>query len=108
MVLLFLLGGLGMYLWTAGHYAGDGPLVAAGLYTLLPYHLFDLYTRGAIAEFGALAVAPFLFLGIDWIASSSRQRGGVALIAISTACLLLMHNLSAVMAAPFAGIYLLC
>jgi 6-pyruvoyl-tetrahydropterin synthase-like protein len=100
----FFLSGLGTYFWLRRHATPTGALIAAILYMYLPYHFVDLYVRGSLSELTALAVLPFLFLGIDTMFSRSAYKG-VIVTAISSAGLVLSHNLSAFMAIPFAALY---
>jgi hypothetical protein len=98
-------GAVGVLLWVrrwAGEPAGA---LAAILYLLAPYHLVDLYVRGALAELGALAVLPWLFLSLDVLLEDSDGRRGVLWVASSSAALVATHNLSALMAIPLAAAY---
>lgn len=106
-VALFALGAWGMFLWLREHYGVTGALLAAILYLFVPYHFVDIYVRGAMAEFTALAFFPFLFYGIDLSYSPGRLRAGMAVTAGATASIILTHYLSALMIAPFALIYFL-
>jgi hypothetical protein len=87
---LLLLSGLAMRLWLRE--IGGHPIGAA-LYMLAPYHLYDFYVRGALAEFGAYVWFPLIALGIH------RRRP--SLIALSYAGLILTHLPSAVLASVF-------
>lgn len=102
--LVFVAGGLGMYLWTRSYARHTGAVVAAILYMYAPYHFVDLYVRGAMSEFTALALLPFLFLGIDRSLSGDGKKGCM-IVALSGAAIVLTHNLSALMIAPFALLY---
>lgn len=102
--LVFLAGGIGMYLWTKPHTRHSGAMVAAVVYMYTPYHFVDLFVRGALAEFTALALLPYLFLGIDRSLSGDGKQGAI-IIALSGATIVLTHNLSALMIAPFAILY---
>ncbi|RME11166.1 MAG: hypothetical protein D6802_07435 [Ardenticatenia bacterium] len=74
-------------------------LLAALTYTYLPYHLADIYQRGALAETWAFVWWPLL-LGAVW-----EHR--LVLLAISTAGLLLTHNLSVLLILPVIGLWML-
>lgn len=105
LLLALAAGAAGAYAWTRQRLGPWGGLAAGTLYLFAPYHLLDVYVRGALAEFTALAVLPWLFLGIDLAA---RRRGslGPAVIAVATAGIVSTHNLSAFLVAPFAAAYL--
>ena len=92
---------LGRALW--GRMAG---LVSASAYLLAPYHLVDLYVRGAQSESTALIFLPLIFLGIlmlfrnKCIAGTVLFSGGIFGIMIS-------HSLTTMLFMPFALIYFL-
>ena len=65
------------------------PLVGAIVYMAAPYHLLDLYVRGAFAEFAGYAVLPLLMLAIRRLAD--RPRAAPVLLAVAYAALLLTH-----------------
>lgn len=89
--------GLAMHAWLRREEVGGGvALLGAIAYMAAPYHLLDHYIRGAYAEFAAYAFLPLAALGIRWIAD--RRRGGVAILALSYAGLLLSHLPTAVLA----------
>lgn len=99
------IGALGALLWTRRHVGLAGAVVASALYLLAPYHYVDLFVRGAYSEFAALALLPWLFLGLDLCGIEALRRRGVVTVALATAGIVLTHNLSAVMIAPFAAAY---
>ena len=103
--LLFFAGAWGMFLWVRRHAGLTGGMIAAILYLFVPYHFVDLYVRGAFAEFSALAAFPWVFIGIDRIIDEPDRSLGIIATACSTAALLLCHQLSALMIAPFAVLY---
>ena len=67
--------------------------LAAILYTYSPYHGVNLYVRGALAEFTAMAVLPFVFVGLEQLRQG--HRGGGPMFALSLAALILAHPLIA-------------
>jgi len=102
---LFLFGAMGMFLWTRRHYSTSGAILSAILYLFAPYHFVDIYVRGALAEFSALAFLPYLFLGIDLSFSEHFKFRGILLVIFSSAAILITHNLSLIMIAPFSMLY---
>ena len=78
----FLLSGLTMYAWLRGW--AKRPLVGALAFMAAPYHVFDFYGRGALAEFLAIALIPAVALGLRRLADG--RRSGFA-IAASAACI---------------------
>lgn len=105
LVAILLAGAIGTYCWTRRRFGPAGAFVSATLYLFAPYHFVDLYVRGALAELAALGLLPWLFFGID-LAATRRGRAGPAVVALSTAAIVVSHNLSAFMIAPFAAAYL--
>lgn len=103
-VAFFYLGSAGIFLWIRRHHGFYASFLSAVLYLFAPYHFADIYVRGAFAEFVAIGLTPFLFLGMD-MAFSEKWFKGLALMSITTAALILFHTLSAVMIAPSAAIY---
>ena len=100
---------LGMYLFARLH-LGRGPaVVAAGVYAALPYHLVDLYVRGALAEFLAFAWFPLILWSLHRLlrgqAADRLRRAGIA--ALLLAALVITHSLSAMIFAPVAAAYAL-
>jgi len=67
-------------------------LVGALVYTYLPYHLADVYRRGALAESWAFVWWPVIMWGV-W-----REHWGATVLGL--AALVLTHNLSALLFAP--------
>lgn len=83
--LLLLGSGFAMYGWLARR--GTRPLLGASLYMLAPYHLVDLYVRGALAEFAAFVWIPLIALAIEAL----PKRWAWPLLAASFAALILSH-----------------
>src|SRR4051812_38568451 len=75
----YALSGVAMYAWLRN--AAPRPLLGAMAYVVAPYHAFNFYSRGAIAETLATALLPFVMIGIRRLARG--ERGGYALAAVS-------------------------
>jgi hypothetical protein len=80
-------------------------VVAGAAYMYIPYHLADLYVRGAIAESLAFVWFPLILWG--WERILRRRRAGVPLLGVSLAGLILTHSLSLVFFGPFLALYML-
>lgn len=100
--LSFLVAALGMYVWMRDFWPYWPALVAAAVYTYVPYHLANAYVRGTISEHWAQALAPWLFWQMGRVA---RGKEGGARLALLVAALILTHNLSAFLLIPAALIY---
>ncbi|MCE5258936.1 MAG: hypothetical protein LLG44_07765, partial [Chloroflexi bacterium] len=102
-----LLAALGSY-WLARelcprHWVG---LVVAAVYTLAPFHLVNIYVRGdSLGEFYAMAWFPLVILGIYRL-RRLRSPGAAAFLAFVFAALILSHNISALVFAPLALLFL--
>jgi hypothetical protein len=92
-----LISGAGVYLWLKGQC--ERPLPWALLFMVAPYHLFNFYLRGALAEFVATAALPFVMLGIRQIALG-RPRA-FACTAVAYAVLVMSHLPLALLASVF-------
>lgn len=79
--------------------------VAAILYTYAPYHGVNLYVRGALAEFTAMAVLPYVFVGLEQLRKG--RRWGFVVFALSYAALILAHPLIAFPATFFIAVYII-
>jgi hypothetical protein len=84
-----------------------GSALAACAYVLAPFHLVNVYVRGdSLSEFWAFVWFPLILWAVG---ETIETRGGKAaiLLALSLAGLVLTHNVSAVLFAPFIVIYAL-
>ena len=82
-----LLSGAGVYLWLKDQ--SRAPLVGALLFMLAPYQLFNFYQRGAIAEFFATAVLPFVLWGMKRMIDGKPRS--FALTALAYGTLVMSH-----------------
>jgi hypothetical protein len=103
--LAFLGGALGTWLWVRRHLGPWGGVLAAVLYLYAPYHFVDLYVRGAMAEFAALALLPWVLLGVDRVVERPFSPGPLAALAAAAAGVVLTHHLSALLVLPMAAVY---
>lgn len=79
--------------------------LVAIFYMAAPYHMTDIYSRVAVGEVVALTVAPILVLGLYQLTDDDSHAARN--IAISAAFLILSHNLSAVLFAIMAAVYVI-
>jgi hypothetical protein len=80
----FVASGLAMYAWLKGN--SRAPLFGSLLFMAAPYHVLDFYSRGAIAEFIAIAFIPLVALGLR-----RASEGRLILCTIAYAGLILTH-----------------
>ncbi|MDI1296118.1 MAG: integral membrane-like protein [bacterium] len=83
--ILLALSGMTMHIWLAER--GTRPMIGALLYMAAPYHLMDIYVRGALAETAAFTLLPLVALGIARL----PRRNGFLLLCLSFAGLLITH-----------------
>ena len=83
----YLASGLAMYWWLNGH--SRAPLTGALIFMAAPYHVYNFYQRGALAEFCATAFLPVVMVGIRRM--TMRQSGGFALTSIAFAAMAVTH-----------------
>lgn len=113
-----LLAGVSMYLLAKEFWGKIGGIVSALLYTYAPYHALNMYVRGAIGELWAYGILPLAFFALykifkslevsnASITSKSKIKSQkslwmwVSISAISYACIVVSHNLTAMMVTPF-------
>ena len=109
----FLVAAWGMFVlarrWFQSEWAG---LVTAVSYTIAPFHLVNVYVRGdSLAEFWAMAFYPLVILAADNTLqldqTVQQKRKNVLFLAVTYACLILSHNISALIFSPFLIFYIL-
>ena len=99
---------LGMYLFARLHLDRGPALVAAVVYTYLPYHLIDLYVRGAVAEFLAFVWFPLVLWAFHRLIEDSEQHvlAWLASASLSLVALGITHSLSALIFGPVLAGYI--
>ena len=92
-----------------------GAALAASAYVLAPFHLVNVYVRGdSLSEFWAFVWYPLILWSAGRLIASAEQQHLTAAtlpqfvcLSLSLAALVLTHNVSALIFAPFAAIYAL-
>lgn len=97
-ILGFFIAAIGVYFLVKKIAGQTAALLSSVLYTYFFYHAVLIYVRGALAEFFALAIIPFVFLSLQ---KNSLWFG------ISFAFLILAHPLIAFPMLFFLGFYLI-
>ncbi len=102
----FLFGAAGMYRLARRWFGRQAALLSTLAFTYLPYHLVDIYVRGALAEFWALAWFPWVLLAADALVERPDRRR-VAAFGLAYGALIWVHSLTAILFTPFLGLFLL-
>jgi hypothetical protein len=109
--IFFAAAAVGMYEWAQRVlHSRVGGWLAAVAYTVTPYHLVNVYTRGdSLSEFAAFAFYPLILWGFDRLAKRPCLRRMVP-PALAYAGLVVTHNLSAFIFSlcillPYAAFY---
>jgi hypothetical protein len=91
--------GLSMRAWLRLHVAPGPAFLGALAFMAAPYHLYDIYVRGALAESCAYAFLPLLAIALRRLADG--RRGAFFLFAGAYAVLILSHLPSTLLASLF-------
>ncbi|GIK44049.1 MAG: hypothetical protein BroJett011_78820 [Chloroflexota bacterium] len=99
-----LLSGLSMYLFVRRLLGPQAGLIAALTYVYLPYHLFDLYVRAALAESVGFVFVPLIMWGF-YEAVTRPRLTALLWAAAAYAALMFTSNLLALLFTPILGLY---
>ena len=100
MAIGFLLSGVGAYFWLSRKFGSIAGLVGSIFYLFAPYHLLNVYVRGALAENFAYGFLPFVFWSIEEIYRSTKTKFWTLFLIFSLSGLLLSHNLVSAISLP--------
>lgn len=98
------LSSIGMYLLGKRFFDKKTGLLAATFFIFFFYRTITIFIRGAWAEFFAMSILPFVFLGLDSIYRNKNLRGSF-LFSISLGLLVLTHPLIAFPTFFFIGLF---
>jgi hypothetical protein len=102
-----ILSGLTMYLFVRRMLGQPAGLIAALIYVYIPYHIFDLYVRAALAESVGFVFVPLVLWGFYESVAQPRLRA-ILWGALAYAALMFTSNLLALMFTPILGLYVAC
>jgi len=96
------LSSIGMYLLGKRFFDKKTGLLAATFFTFFFYRMITIYIRGAWAEFFAMSILPFVFLGLDNLYRGNKRP---FLFSLSLGLLILAHPLIAFPTFFFIGLF---
>ena len=88
-LIVLVAGGFAMRAWLRVHAGERRALVGAIAYMAAPYHLYDIYARGALAEATSYASVPLIMLALARLGQGKTRY--LPLLALGYAALLLSH-----------------
>jgi len=100
-----LLGAYFMFLLASHFWGLWGGLLGAIFYTWVPYHALDIFVRGAMSEFMAIAFFPAIFWVVAEIINNKKRYWPQ--LAFFYAALLLSHNIMAMLFTPLLGAWVI-
>ena len=103
-ILGYIISALTMFLLIDALLGKWPALVSSLLYTYVPYKAVEVYVRGAMSEFWALAIFPVIFWAIYRFIKTEKKKYFIW-FSISIALLVITHNLMTLIFAPFAIVW---
>jgi len=104
-VFFWIISGVGMYILAKEFWGPAGGFVSAIAYLYAPYHIQDLYVRGAFPEFSAFAYFPIILFAFFKL-NQKIQKRFIALAVISCFLLWVTHSLMGMLFYPLVICYL--
>lgn len=89
---------VGCFLWLRRKFNNLAGFVGAVVYTLFPYHLWDITKRGSLGEVLAMGIIPFIFWGVD--------IENIPFLSLCIGLLILSHNTLALLFLPIVFCYI--
>jgi hypothetical protein len=104
--LSILFSGLAMYLFVRRLMGPKAGLVAALVYVYVPYHVFDLYVRAALAESVTFVFVPLVLWGC-YEAVQNPHLTNIVGLGLAYAGLMFTNNAITLMYSPLIAVYLI-
>lgn len=104
-VISVLVAVFGMYLLGSSLWGSGGGFISAVLFAYAPYRAVDMYVRGAVGEFWALSIIPFIFWASREVIKGNKKS--IIWLAISVMGLITSHNISSLIVFPVLGFWML-
>jgi uncharacterized membrane protein len=104
----FVVSAFGMYGWARSVVGPRAAVLAAAAYVYYPYHIADMYMRGTLTEFVALALLPLIMLEARrMVREPDRNVFAAVRFVLWLAALILTHNLTAFLFLPVIVAYVI-
>lgn len=94
-----ILGGVFSFLWLRNMFGNAASFIGALVYSLFPYHLWDIYKRGSVGEVLALAIVPFILWQV--------KRKNLTFVSLGIGLLIVSHNTLALIFLPIIAGYMI-
>ena len=85
--------GLTMFFLGRRLFGATGGLLAAALFVYAPYHAVDIYVRGAVGEYWAIAWLPLVVAGVLFICRQPKRHWPVIIGGMGLALVILSHTI---------------
>lgn len=79
----YVIGAIGVYLWTRQGLSDRTAVLAAWIFTFLPYHSAQIYQASLLAEFAAISFLPFAFMFVERLTSANPDTASKRLFNLS-------------------------
>lgn len=106
MIVGIVIAAFSMFTLSKKFFGIKGGILSAILYLYAPYHALNIYVRGDVAEFYAYAFIPLVFYGLYMIYKENLFRY-VIITSVAFCLVIISHNLTALMLAPFVFLFAL-
>lgn len=94
-----MLSGVTMFMAARRVWGFSGGMLSAVLYVYAPYHAINVYIRGSVGEYWAMAFLPLILMGLHGLAFLPKNKFWYALIGgVGYAGVILSHNITAMLA----------
>ncbi len=100
----FILSGFSMYLFSRELFGREAGLISGVAYIYVPYHIVDIYVRGALPEFFSFAFLPLVLWSFYQLVISERTQY-LLISSFSLSGLILTYNLMAWIFSPVVILY---
>ena len=101
-----IFAGVSMYKLARSVWSVGPGFIAGLLYMIAPYHLVNIYVRGSLAEFVALAIYPWVIYSFLQVLEQKSARS-VALAALSLGLLIMTHSVTLMLLPPLLALLIL-